>query len=309
MLLLLQMVRVPDTGKRRYFAASCIATLIAYTVPTGVALQSHEKWAELREQYPYESLENRLPTRSAGNAAQPKNEVRLQDLEKKVFLESLGRANPLRQLHEMSVNSFVNSPGFGVTRGYSPSMQQLKRSLQKSLPDRAPVQQPDYLCPFIPPSNNLISKLGFWNPDTMLSLHDDGVLDFVNTNGFGYVKDREHIAGFQKHGMTKVPAGNSNWSVAHLELVGLVVHEKPVVYMTANLPQMEEVQTAPRRPLDSFELEGLEALRGGEDLYCRGSEDKARMMGSIRAVKQCLECHGGSRGDLLGAFSYGLRRE
>jgi hypothetical protein len=54
-------------------------------------------------------------------------------------------------------------------------------------------------------------------------------------------------------------------------------------------------------------LRHLEALRKGEDLYFHGTEDKARMMGSIRAVKQCLQCHGGSRGDLLGAFSYGLR--
>jgi hypothetical protein len=181
--------------------------------------------------------------------------------------------------------------------------------IHDSVPVRTPVQQPDYTKPFIPPSKNLTSNLSDWNRGKMLQLHDAGVLDFVNPLGFGYIKDRTHVAGFQKHGMTKVPAESTTWSVARLELVGVLVHEKPVVYMTANLPQMEEVQTAPRRSLDSFELEGLEALRGGEDLFYRGSEDKARMMGSIRAVKQCLECHGGSRGDLLGAFSYGLRRE
>jgi hypothetical protein len=142
----------------------------------------------------------------------------------------------------------------------------------------------------------------------MLRLHDDGVLDFLNPKGFGFAKDRQHVAGFQKHGMSKVPETSESWSVAHLELVGLVVHEKPVVYVTANLPQMDEVQDAPTRPLDSFELEALGALRDGEDLFFRGSEDKARMVGSIRAVEQCIVCHGGNRGDLLGAFSYGLRR-
>jgi hypothetical protein len=215
----------------------------------------------------------------------------------------------LWELHEMSVATFVNSPGFGQGRMYSPRIESLRNSLQKSLPSRPPVEQPDYLNPFIPPTNNLGSTLTVWNPDAMLALHDVGVLDFINPKGFGYVKDREHIAGFQKHGMSKVPAASANWSVAHLELVGLVVHEKPVVYMTANLPRMDEVQNAPKRPLDSFEVEGLEALKAGEDLYYRGAEDKARMMGSIRAVKQCLQCHSGSRGDLLGAFSYGLRRE
>jgi hypothetical protein len=33
------------------------------------------------------------------------------------------------------------------------------------------------------------------------------------------------------------------------------------------------------------------------------------MLGLARSVKQCVACHGGARGDLLGAFSYVLRRE
>jgi len=47
----------------------------------------------------------------------------------------------------------------------------------------------------------------------------------------------------------------------------------------------------------------LATLRKGEDLYVR--ED--RMLGSIRSTKQCIACHGGERGVLLGAFSYTLR--
>ena len=49
--------------------------------------------------------------------------------------------------------------------------------------------------------------------------------------------------------------------------------------------------------------DGLATLRKGEDLYVR--ED--RMLGSIRSTKQCIACHGGERGVLLGAFSYTLR--
>ncbi len=33
------------------------------------------------------------------------------------------------------------------------------------------------------------------------------------------------------------------------------------------------------------------------------------MLGAVRSAKQCVKCHGGSRGDLLGAFSYTLRAE
>jgi len=32
------------------------------------------------------------------------------------------------------------------------------------------------------------------------------------------------------------------------------------------------------------------------------------MLGSLRAAKQCLECHTAKRGDLLGAFSYVLHQ-
>ena len=30
---------------------------------------------------------------------------------------------------------------------------------------------------------------------------------------------------------------------------------------------------------------------------------RVRVLGAIRAAKQCIDCHGGGRGDLLGAFS------
>ena len=38
--------------------------------------------------------------------------------------------------------------------------------------------------------------------------------------------------------------------------------------------------------LDAFEAAGLEALRKGDDLYARGTEKTARMVGAIRAAKQ-----------------------
>ena len=36
---------------------------------------------------------------------------------------------------------------------------------------------------------------------------------------------------------------------------------------------------------------------------------RSEVEGSIRAVKQCLSCHSVERGELLGVFSYALRRE
>lgn len=39
----------------------------------------------------------------------------------------------------------------------------------------------------------------------------------------------------------------------------------------------------------------------------RGSP-RVSALGAIRSIEQCTKCHGGKRGDLLGAFSYSLAR-
>jgi hypothetical protein len=138
-------------------------------------------------------------------------------------------------------------------------------------------------------------------------LHDGGLLDFVNPRGFGYVKDRRHVAGFQSHAFSKMPGPVAQWEVARLELVGLLTHDRPVVYLSQKLPRMDELRDAPTRPLDAFEATALAALRNGADLHVGDGSDGDRFVGAVRSVKQCVECHGGERGALLGAFSYRLR--
>jgi hypothetical protein len=133
------------------------------------------------------------------------------------------------------------------------------------------------------------------------------VIDFVNPKGFGFIKDRRHVAGFQEHQFSRQPDPTQGWALRTLDLVGLVVHEGPVAYVSANLPRMDELRKAPTRPLDPFETAGLAALRRGEDLFVRDTTDgRRRVLGAIRSGKQCLSCHGGERGELLGAFSYTL---
>jgi hypothetical protein len=89
--------------------------------------------------------------------------------------------------------------------------------------------------------------------------------------------------------------------------VGLLFHNEPVVYVSENLPRMDELRGAPTRPLDGFEATALEKLRSGEDLLVAEAPNGVRMLGAIRSLKQCGTCHGSTRGTLLGAFSYTLR--
>ena len=305
----LLIVAVTQRGRRLYLPVSCAATVVAYVILMYSAVEDHRTLAQIKQQYPFESIEDRMPIRASRNSTLPSADVdRLSKMEIRVALANgwpSWRNATLQRLHEDSVNVFVENAGFGLGRMRSTD----SKTLKNGLPERPSVAQPDYHNLFVPPTGDLSATLRDWDATKMTRLHDDGVLDFVNPMGFGYAKDRQRVAGFQKHGMTKVPMAETVWTVAHLDLVGLVVHENPVAYISANLPQMEELRAAPTRPLDAFETEALESLRRGEDLFVRGADNKGRMLGAIRAAKQCVVCHGGDRGDLLGAFSYGLRKE
>jgi hypothetical protein len=120
----------------------------------------------------------------------------------------------------------------------------------------------------------------------------------------GYVEDRHHVAGFRPHRFSRLPeAERLQFKIETIDLVGLLLHPEPLAYVSANLPRMDKLRAAPTRPLDEFESVGLEKLRAGEDIVGAKAGDHLRMVGAIRNLKQCVQCHGGERGDLLGAFS------
>ncbi len=310
--LLLFVLLVPNRGRRLYLPISCFATLIIYALLLVPFIENRKETVQLRHEYPYESFEERLPSRPKFESARPNDLDRLSKLEEAIDSEAAeryrnSRTASLRYLHERSVDDFVNSAGFGVGRMGGMMTRPDAESLKHD--PREAVAQPDYLNPYIPPAGNLLEPVPAWNAGKMSRFHEDGLVDFLNPKGFGYFKNRREVTGFQSHGMSKAPVAPAPWLVAKIELIGVVIHEKPVAYLSTNLPKMDELRKAPTRPLDAFEMEALEALRKGEDLFARGIADQARMLGAIRATKQCLDCHGASRGDLLGAFSYGFRRE
>ena len=78
--------------------------------------------------------------------------------------------------------------------------------------------------------------------------------------------------------------------------------------MSEFLPRMQELSDKATRPLTELEIKGLEQLRAGEDLHVQAQLNTIRMVGALRARKQCIECHQVERGEVLGAFSYELRR-
>lgn len=306
-------------GRRRgkawhFLALSCAATAVAFALPGFFA---YRQTKHMQEAFPYISMENRFPPtkKQRPPAALPSHaEHRLTEMETLIedrergstthSLPSVFRNRSLRQIHEETVQLFVNQPGFGVTRMIVFSEQALKRGPH----DEPAIPQPGtrVASPWLPEQLQkerpglLFSEAA----GNLLSLHCKSVVDFVNVAGFGYIKDRRHVAGFQEHQVSEAPVPERPWTLQMLDLIGLVFHEKPTAYVSEHLPRMQELKSAPTRELDEFESIGLLALQRGEDLFVRERREERRMLGAIRAARRCLVCHEAERGDLLGAFSY-----
>jgi hypothetical protein len=294
-------------GKPRSFVALSLgATAAAYAVVGWLAFQTSQR---LLEEHPYVSMEERLPKAPACAGLLPDATVRhLDELEGMLEHRDAGtkvedqRVSYLRQLHEKTLQVFLAQPEFGVAR--MPGVTEWV--LRSGLRDGPPLPQPGAArtsrwsaAAFLEPSAAAPAEPG----RDLLWLHMLSVTDFVNANGFGFFKDRQHVAGFQPHQVSE-PRAAQGWVLQTLDLVGLVRHDEPVAYVSNHLPRMDELRAAPTRPLDAFEAAGLAALRRGDLLFARRAADDLRLLGSIRSTRQCISCHGGQRGELLGAFSY-----
>jgi hypothetical protein len=291
---------------RSFLPLSATATVVAYAIPGLLVWQTHREFTSLRERFPFESLEGRVPVPQPASLTEA-TDRRLTDLEGAIeegdfFDPRPLRVAHLRQLHEETLSLFVNSPGFGVARMFRPTEWSLTWGLREGpSPDQPGSPALEY-GPALP------KVLSPEEESDLHRLHEGSVVNFANPNGFGYFRSRRKVAGFQPHQFSRVPEPAKQWQVQAVELVGLLRHKEPVAYVSVRLPSMEELRGAPTRPLDSFEASGLAALHRGEDLYVGGTGDGVRLLGAVRSARQCVECHGGQRGDLLGAFSYSLSR-
>jgi hypothetical protein len=302
--------RAPNRGPRLALPLTGAVTAVVYGVAGWRALAYTRDYDRWRQQYPYESVEERVPVPAASLRQAPftraadQRLLRLQDELCRADGSSL-RSSSLLALHQYTLNLFVNSPRFGWTRMIWPDEDRLTRGLRevRSVPQPVPRASPAGPAGVAAPVPTPAAE------EILQTLHRRGVTDFAYPAGHGYVKDRRHVAGFEPHAFGQVPGPAERWAVETLDLVSLLRHEEPVAYVSADLPRMDQLREAPTRPLDGFETAGLEQLLQGEDLVTAEAGPNLRMLGSVRSAEQCVKCHGGERGDLLGAFSYTLGRK
>ncbi len=287
----------------RFPALSGTAVLAALGIAFLMTQTEQRRITGLREAFPYQPMrELPAPVDSfPGGPLLAGTESRLDYLEGKVPGEGWrSRTHALQILHEENVSLFVRSSGFGQERMVRLPLGKIPDTLR---PDELRVPQPNGGSSRTHAETTSEVRVLEWE---FHELHRQGILDFINAENFGHVKDRRNVAGFQSHRFSKVPEPSDGWRVETLELVGLLLHAEPRVYVSAELPRMDELRKAPTRPLDRFEVAGLEQLRCDEDLVAADAPGGMRLLGGIRNAKQCIQCHDGKRGDLLGAFTYTL---
>jgi len=270
------------------FVAFWIWILISYVQ---LSFQ-YEQW---KKQVPFESMTERVQEPS------PSGSVEF-SLYSKTYREEGwqdDRNFAIEALHTNTLDAFERAAGFGPIRAIA-----LHPKAEHFLPDTTPPipQRREY-------DPNLVSagdELDAGREPVLDDLHHRSAANFANRDGWGYVESRNRVAGFQSHRFSELPGPEAGWQVERIDLVGLLKHEKPVVYVSESLPRMEDIGKLKTRELDFFESAGLDHVKKVDELYMRGDETLLRVIGPLRSLDQCQKCHGGKVGDLLGAFSYVL---
>jgi len=288
--------RVPN-----FWPVGITALLVAYGIASWSAYRDLREENRLREAYPFVSMAARVPEPRPEPIADERALAWLSKYEDPLAGGSGWRESSLRRLHARTTEAFVNSDGFGVAR--MPG--RITESHLKP-PDR-PEVPPQPGSPAHWPHGEAFELSPAPTREQFAKMHRHGLTDFVFDDGWGYRKSRDAVAGFLSHRFSRVPE-TETWTVHRIELVGLLKHAEPKVYLSDKLPAMDDLRGAPTRAPDAFETAGLAAIRKGEEGFAAQRPDVVRYLGAIRSAKQCVECHGGNRGDLLGAFAYTLRR-
>ena len=265
-----------------------------------------------RKLFPIESIEHRLNYEVAQaasrlpSASAPSILTKL-DRDEQEYDRNGWRSHQLRLIHNEEYERFVRAAGFGPVRMIRPRAESIANAPLRDIEfdDLTPANDDA-------PQDWRAGREGEAS-DSIGSAHEISRRDFFDPEGFGYIQTpRIAVAGFIEHAFHHNPLANNNrlskWRLQRLELVSLLKFDGPRVYVLDHLPRMDQLSsdTTPTRELNEFEASALEKLRSDEDLVVQNEGAEYQMLGSLRAAKQCLDCHNVQRGDLLGAFSYRL---
>jgi hypothetical protein len=290
---------------RSFALALVVLAFVAYSYFFVSKYEKLQQLQDLREQYPETSLESRLEFEQANRSEVGGTEALSQNLQVSLRLntfetrdspvEELWRVSALSRLHSHFYEYFIATEGFGPARMagmFTPnekyfSFERHPRPLPIALGDEIETEADGE------------------------DLHDKVMTDFFKKESFGKIVGSKRAIGFEPHGPTdlKQEIGTAienaaTWQLTRLELVSLLRHNEPRVYVAETIPLMNELEDIPHRALNEFEAKALPQLETERDTVIKETLAGAVMLGAVRAGNDCLQCHNGPRGKLLGAFSY-----
>jgi hypothetical protein len=290
-------------------ALACAAIAVGLAVLPGYS--EKQRFAELRAEFPEVSLVNRLKYETITPVAADPLDLsdavldRLASRENKQSNPWHSREQDFRKIHDWNTEMFARSIGFGVTRmTFELNDEWLRKPPLKDIPFNAAAlgRSEDWCIRVV--GESVFAK----------SLHDASEADFINRDGFGAIVDgAATVIGFVEHALHQSPRvvlkDSQQFTIERLELVSLLKHGEPRVYVLDHMPRMDQLsaEDAPTRALDEFETGALKKLRTEEDVIVAQDGNNYRMLGSLRATTECVQCHSVQRGKLLGAFSYVIR--
>jgi hypothetical protein len=142
---------------------------------------------------------------------------------------------------------------------------------------------------------------------SVTQMHAVYVEKFIQSSGFGVARMTQDLRNFSElvlHGQPHV--------VERVELIGLVKHPEPTAYVVPWGPPQKAFFTTnsarhvKTRALTAFETNALVELRKGGNEFVGMDNGAPAILGAVRARRECLKCHDGESGALLGAFSYSM---
>lgn len=295
-------------ARPKVFASGLAALMIAaYGVVIWKGAAEIRRLTALKAEFPFESLAQRLSferneAKEAADEIAPGNPIQLaaavsanlDEQDEQQDPRYSGRSWSLHRLHENTYYEFARVAGFGSSR--MPSLRYARFELEP---------RPQFKLPAL----LAIGALNTAYP-SFDDVHRDFVRSFVDVERMGYARSRDEVAGFEPHALSTLSAEKGemkaalNWQVVRLELVSLLRNAEPSVYEADTMPRMDQLANTSHRPLNDFEKSALPQLSSQTDLVVDSQLAHIQMLGAVRAGKTCLECHGGERGKLLGAFSY-----
>jgi hypothetical protein len=159
---------------------------------------------------------------------------------------------------------------------------------------------------------------------SVTQMHAVYVEKFIQSSGFGIGRMTQDLRNFSELVLNGQP-----YVVEKVELIGLVKHPEPTAYVISSTrltvppdrksnDTRDVVWTPPQkalftnnmpglittRALTAFETNALVELREGRNEVVGMENGAPAILGAVRARRECLKCHDGESGTLLGAFSY-----